>query len=145
MVKEKDLRIMFLLIAFFVLIIDQASKILVNKFTPYWNFGIFTIHLTKNTGAGFGILQGWTFILGLVSLLAAFLVIFYYNKIQKKKIPQALFALFLGGVIGNMIDRLFRGYVIDFIDFSFWPSFNVADACITIAVIGMVVYFWKRT
>ena len=60
------------------------------------------------------------------------------------KYAQYLFALFLGGVIGNLIDRAFRGYVIDFISFKFWPAFNIADACISIAVIGLIIYFWKK-
>ena len=46
--------------------------------------------------------------------------------------------------MGNLLDRLFRGSVIDFIDLQFWPVFNVADAAITVAVVGLVIYYWKE-
>ncbi|MEK6846425.1 MAG: signal peptidase II [Nanoarchaeota archaeon] len=55
-----------------------------------------------------------------------------------------LWALFLGGALGNLMDRWLRGFVIDFIDLKFWPVFNVADAAITVSVIGLVIYYWKR-
>ena len=100
--------------------------------------------MIKNMGAGFGILQGKTFFLGIVSLVVAVTIISYYPRIPKEKIPQILFALFLGGVIGNLIDRFLRGYVIDFINFSFWPAFNIADSALTISVVGLVWYYWKK-
>ena len=102
------------------------------------------IVLIKNTGAGFGILKNQTFFLGIISLIVAVTLIVYYKKIPKEKISQILFALFLGGVIGNLIDRFFRGYVIDFISFSFWPAFNIADSALTIAVIGLVILYIKE-
>ena len=80
----------------------------------------------------------------LISLIVAAGVVLYYKKIPKNKWEQVLFALFLGGVIGNLIDRLFRKFVIDFLDFSFWPAFNIADACITVSVIGLIVYYMKK-
>ena len=52
--------------------------------------------------------------------------------------------LFLGGVVGNMFDRLIRGRVVDFIDFTYWPAFNVADAALTVSAIGLVIYFWNE-
>ena len=144
MVKKKDFLNLFVLVTSIVVVVDQVLKFLVNKFTPDWNLGFLTIHVSKNTGAGFGILRGWSFVLGLISLLVAFLVIYYYKRIPRERIVQVLSALFLGGVIGNMIDRLFRSHVIDFIDFSFWPSFNIADACISIAIVGLVWWSWKK-
>jgi signal peptidase II len=80
----------------------------------------------------------------LISLLVASGIIYYYAKIPSKPWPQVLWALFLGGVLGNLIDRLFRGYVIDFIDLGFWPAFNVADASITVSVIGLIIWYWKN-
>ncbi len=133
----------FGLITSVVVVVDQILKYLVNVLQPGFTLGTLRFHLVHNTGAGFGILQGQTIWLALISLLVAFGIIYYYKKIPPQKIPQVLFALFLGGVIGNLIDRLFRGYVIDFIDFSFWPAFNIADACITISVIGLIIYFQK--
>ncbi len=50
----------------------------------------------------------------------------------------------LGGTIGNLIDRAFYSYVIDFLDFRIWPIFNFADSFVTIGVIGLIIYFWKN-
>ncbi len=134
----------FSLIALLVVIFDQFTKYLILKNNLKLDLKIFEITLIKNTGAGFGILQDQTFLLGIVSLLVALLVIIYYQKIPKDTFSQLLFALFLGGVIGNLIDRLLRGYVIDFINFGFWPAFNLADAVLTISVIGLMVYYWRK-
>ena len=120
------------------------SKFLVFKFKPNWDLAILKIQFIQNTGAGFGILKGQTFLLGIVSLIVALAVIFYYKKIPKEKLSQILFAGFLGGVIGNLIDRFFRKFVIDFINFGFWPAFNIADACISVSVIGLIIVFWKK-
>ena len=136
--------LLFSLITFLVVVLDQLTKYLIFKFEPYFGYRYLKITLIKNTGAGFGILQNQTLFLGIISLIVAVVLIAYYKKIPKEKISQILFALFLGGVIGNLIDRFLRGYVIDFINFNFWPAFNVADSALTIAVIGLVLYYIKE-
>ncbi len=123
-----------------VLILDQAVKFMISWKQPSAPF----ISYVQNTGAGFGILQGRTAWLALVSLVVAIAVMFYYPKLPKDKAPQILWGLFLGGVLGNLTDRVFRGFVIDFIDLGFWPAFNVADAALTISVIGLVWWYWKK-
>lgn len=132
------------MVAFLTVIADQITKYLIFSFQPNLNLGILTIHLVKNTGAGFGILQGQNFWLALISVVVVIVLIFNYKRIPEKKTGQILFALLLGGIVGNLIDRIVRGYVIDFIDFQFWPAFNVADMAITISVIGLMVYYWKK-
>lgn len=146
MVKKEGLKgkIFFGSLVLLVVILDQLSKYLIARFNPHYNLKILTLHLVQNTGAGFGILPGQTFWLGLVSALVAGIILFYYQKIPKHKFPQIFFALFLGGILGNLIDRLFRGVVVDFIDFSFWPAFNLADSFITISVLALIIYFWKK-
>jgi len=141
--KDKFLPI-FILLTLSIVFFDQLFKFLIYQFQPQWNLSILKIHFIQNTGAGFGILQNQSFWLGLISLVVAIVIIISYTKIPKERVPQLLFALFLGGVLGNMIDRLFRKFVIDFVDFSFWPAFNLADSCVTIAVIGLICYFWKE-
>ncbi|MBT6774480.1 signal peptidase II [Candidatus Woesearchaeota archaeon] len=136
--------ILFSLITILIVAFDQLTKYLILKFNPYFGYKHIKIILIKNTGAGFGILKNQTFFLGIISLIVAVTLIVYYKKIPKEKISQILFALFLGGVIGNLIDRFFRGYVIDFISFSFWPAFNIADSALTIAVIGLVILYIKE-
>ena len=140
----KVLKVLLWMTTLVVLILDQLSKYVVSVTAPNLNWFVVTIHLIQNTGAGFGIFQNQTLWLGLLSLIVALGVILNYRKIPVEKVPLLLWGLFLGGVIGNMLDRLFRGYVIDFIDLGFWPAFNVADAAITIAVLGLLVYYWKK-
>jgi signal peptidase II len=133
----------FLTLALIVMILDQLSKLLVLNLNPKIDLGILQLHLVKNTGAGFGILQGHSLILGVLSLIVAGTVIIFYRKIPAERKMQILGALFLGGVLGNMIDRLFRGFVVDFIDLNFWPAFNLADSFLTVSVIWLIIELWR--
>ncbi len=134
----------FILAALGTLILDQLLKYLVAFLQPPVTFSFLSLHLVQNTGAGFGLFKDHTTWLAIISLIVALAVIYYYPKLPKEKSPQFLWGLFLGGVVGNLVDRILRGYVIDFIDVGFWPAFNVADAAITVAVIGLIVWEWKR-
>ena len=142
--KKYNSEVLFSSVALLVILLDQLTKHLMEVFKPMFNLGFLTFEYIQNTGAGFGILKGNTSILTIISLIAALAVIIGYRKIPKGKIPQILFAVFLGGVLGNFIDRLLRHYVIDFINPGFWPAFNVADMAISITVIGLIIYFWKE-
>ena len=134
----------FIITATLIVLIDQLTKYLIHTFSSKYQLLFIKIHLITNTGAGFGILAGKTWLLAIISLLVFIGIILYYKEIPKEKLPQLLFSLLLGGVAGNMIDRFFRGYVIDFIDLSFWPVFNIADTAITLSVIGIIYYYWKK-
>lgn len=123
-----------------VILADQVSKAVIISLQPTLSW----LHVVKNTGAGFGILQGYTLWLGILSLAIALAVVFNYHKLPSERIPQLLWGLFLGGVLGNFIDRALRGFVIDFIDLRFWPAFNVADSALTISVIGLIWWYWKK-
>ena len=144
MVEQKKYVWLVVLIGFLTVVVDQILKYLVLTREPQWLGSFVSIHLIKNTGAGFGILANNSLVLGFVSLVVAVILIVLYPKVDRKILPQVCFALFFAGTVGNMIDRFLRQFVIDFIDFSFWPAFNVADAAISIAVIGLVVYYWKK-
>ncbi|MBI2669153.1 signal peptidase II [Candidatus Woesearchaeota archaeon] len=136
---------LFWLIAVGVVLLDQLTKYLAAVTDSALDLTLLQIHLVKNTGAGFGILQNYTGVLTIISLLVAIIVIYHHTKLAAdKKILFVLWGIFLGGVIGNLIDRLFLGYVIDFIDFGFWPAFNVADTAITLSVIGIILISWKK-
>jgi len=130
--------------ALLVVLLDQLIKQLIFVSNPYLNLKIITFHLVQNTGAGFGILPNQAFLLGLVSLAAALLVLFSYKKIEKSYFPQIFWGIFLGGIIGNLIDRLFRTFVIDYLDLGWWPAFNLADAVITISLISLVLWYWRK-
>lgn len=104
------------------------------------------LHMTMvhNTGIAFGFFKdyGVTFIV--IPIVAIFLLAFniYYYRQNNEALSRAYivaFSLILGGAIGNLIDRIVYGYVIDFIDFRIWPVFNIADSAITIGAI-LVTY-----
>jgi len=123
-----------------IILLDQLTKYILELEKP--SSGI--ISYTQNTGAGFGILPGQTIILGVISTVVAILIIAYYPKIPSERFPLWCWGMFLGGVIGNLIDRLVRGYVVDFINIGFWPAFNIADSAITIGAMGLLIYYWKK-
>ncbi len=142
--RKYKFEVVFGVVALLIIGLDQLLKYIILVSNPTLSLNFLTIHLVQNTGAGFGILKNQTLLLGIISLCVALAVLFNYKKIHKEYLPQVLWGIFLGGVIGNLIDRLFRKAVIDFIDFGFWPAFNVADAAITVSVIGLVIYYFKK-
>lgn len=91
----------------------------------------------RNTGAAFGILPGFGGLLALAALIgvAVFAVIVLRRP---PAVAGAGAALVLGGAVGNLADRIVRGSVVDFVDFRYWPAFNVADSAVTIGAILLV-------
>ncbi len=138
----------FFITAFVVIIIDQVTKFFASKITaPIQVIGTFLeLDLVHNTGAGFGILQGWRWPLILIALIIIGVIIWQSRRYKDDLMTYIFLGLVLGGAIGNLIDRIYVGYVIDFISFSFWPAFNAADSAITIGVIGLILAGrpWKR-
>ncbi len=117
-----------LTMAVLAVILDQLSKFI---FKNYFSF-------TKNYGAAFGLLQGYKWLFVIVALIVVVLIFRYKNKLDKFAL-----GLLLGGTIGNLIDRLVYGYVIDFIDLGFWPSFNLADSFSVIAAFILIYKHWN--
>ena len=100
---------------------------------------IFHITLVTNKGAAFGILQGKTDLLIFIGI--AFVVIFCLiarNDIKKSLTLAIAFGLILGGAASNLYDRIFLGFVVDYLDFRIWPVFNLSDTCICIGV-GLII------
>ncbi|MBU3959003.1 MAG: signal peptidase II [Candidatus Omnitrophica bacterium] len=130
-----------------VLFLDQLSKFLatkkliLNKSLPVLK-GIFHLTLVHNRGAAFGILKDQIPLFIFISLFAVALAVFKLNKSRYKKfsIYNVSLSLILAGALGNLIDRLFLGYVVDFLDFRIWPVFNIADSAITI---GAILLGWS--
>lgn len=100
--------------------------------------------LTRNPGAAFSSFAGGGTVLAVIAVIAAVAIALYLPKVELS-IDRLALALIMGGALGNVADRMFRGdgfldgAVIDFIDLSFWPTFNVADSAISIGVVVMVV------
>jgi len=92
----------------------------------------------------FGLMQGQNAILIWLTVIFIGAVLYYYDKIPDKKAAIVLVALLLGGAAGNLIDRVMLGFVRDFIAFTFWPAFNIADAAITVGGIGIVIYLCQK-
>jgi signal peptidase II len=101
------------------------------------------LHLTYilNPGAAFGILENQRFFFILIAVILIFAIVYFYSKIIKlNKLFQLGIAMLFSGAIGNMIDRIFIGKVIDYIDFRIWPIFNLADIAI---VCGCIIIIYE--
>lgn len=144
---------LLIFIALVILIIDQLSKLIVlNKFllgesVPVIK-GIFHLSLVFNKGVAFGMFSQTThsiFIwLSYISVLIIVFILYFGKKFStQKKTTQISLSLILAGAIGNLIDRIRFGYVIDFLDFRIWPVFNVADAAITIGTLSLILQIFK--
>lgn len=138
------------IISFTIVLIDRIIKIIVENFLKLGvrnsvikNF--FYLTYVKNEGAAFSIFNGKTIFLILLSFVALYLV---YNFIKKedniKKINIIAYGIFIGGIIGNLIDRLLYGYVIDYLDFQFlgnrFAIFNFADSTIVVGAILLLIF-----
>lgn len=146
--KNKKALFIFL-ITLFIVLLDKLLKYIISEYMlPSKSIPIIQniLHITyiQNTGAGFGILKGQNIFLIFVSLVIIGIILFYFDRVVKEKPIHIPIALVLGGAIGNLVDRIFLGYVIDFIDFRIWPAFNIADSCITIGALWLIVYLWKK-
>src|SRR3989338_7941662 len=136
--------------ALIIIIIDQVAKFLIKtNFQLNQTLPIIDniLHLTyiHNFGAGFGILQHQKYFLIFISIIVIGFIFYYLDRIRNnERLLQMLVGFVLGGTIGNLTDRIINGYVIDFLDFRIWPIFNFADSFVTIGVIGLIVYFWKK-
>lgn len=132
-------------ISLLLIVIDQIVKILViNKMALQQSIivinNFFNITYVRNTGAAWSILSGNVLLLIMISVLA--LVTIYYYLIKDKdlnKIDIVSYSMLIGGIIGNLIDRIVHGYVIDYLDFRIFnynfPIFNIADTLIVISII----------
>ena len=136
--------------ALIIVLIDQITKFLIKA-----NFqlgqslplikNIFHLTYIHNFGAGFGILQQKEWILVFISIIVIGAIFYYFDRIKDKEIfLQILVGFILGGTTGNLIDRVVYGFVVDFLDFRIWPVFNFADSFVTIGVIGLIIYLWKK-
>ena len=133
-----------------IVALDQASKAIVDRTMPLYHSipvidSLFSLTYIRNTGAAFGVLARSgelfrrTFLIGFSIAAIGFIVLMLRRLPQDEKLLTAALGFILGGAIGNLIDRLLYGEVIDFLDFYWadhhWPAFNVADSFITIGVL----------
>ncbi len=136
-----------MILTIILVIIDQLSKILISKGDVQITLikNLLNITYVENRGMVFGVAQGSVYIMGAVSFVVCIALIAYIVKLKKdrQKVENSIYMILAGG-IGNMIDRLFRGYVIDFIDTPFIATFNLADSFVVIGVILLSITYIYR-
>ncbi|MBT0571592.1 lipoprotein signal peptidase [Curvibacter sp. CHRR-16] len=141
----------WLLLSAVVIVLDQFTKVLI---LGYYQLGgstrvtdFFNVVRVHNHGAAFSMLadqSGWQrWFFTVLGLAAAGLIVWLLRAHAGQKLFSAALALILGGALGNVIDRLLHGYVVDFLDFHWrgmhFPAFNLADSAITLGAICLIV------
>ena len=131
------------------LIVDQAIKFLVeSKMVLHESIivldNFFSITLVHNLGAAFSILNGNKILLISVGVVAVLLLVMYINSCKSlNDVDVFIYSLLLGGILGNLLDRILKGYVVDYLSFNFgnyyFPIFNFADICIVVSVLFMIL------
>lgn len=149
----------YLALSLTLVALDQISKFLIDRgIALYENVtvipGFFNLTHIHNSGAIFGIFSRnpsrlTSILLPVLSLAALALVIYYFLKTPpSEKLMKISLTLILAGALGNQIDRFLRGYVIDFLDVYIknwhWPTFNVADSCISCGAVLLILTFIFR-
>ncbi len=146
-----------LLVAGIIVALDQWSKTLVRAILPKFEFvpvlgSFFGWQHVDNFGASFGLFQDARLVLTIVAVVVTLAILVYVRYVPRDLIMmRVLLGLMVGGALGNLIDRVARGYVTDFIVLRIpnvyaWPNFNVADAAIVSGTILLAIYIiWEDT
>lgn len=146
-------KLKYFVLAIIIIAVDLYTKYYANTHLefaqPYEITNFFNLTLLYNHGAAFSFLSNdqtsWQLIMfACISMIAALVLTYLIIKQPiTAKLNLFCFAMILGGALGNFYDRAFRGFVVDFLDFHLgsyhWPAFNIADACITTAVVLLVL------
>lgn len=134
-------------------IIDFISKVLIDNYfeLSIHNFIIkdfFSITKVYNNGASWNMFSGHQLFLITISIVVLIFLFYYNSKFKENKRNVLAFSLIYGGIVGNLFDRIFNGYVIDFLDFYIfdydYPVFNLADTWIVIGTILIIIAIYKR-
>ncbi|MQL52944.1 signal peptidase II [Desulfofundulus thermobenzoicus] len=139
----------FWVTALAALVVDQVSKELIQRWMwegesiaviPH----VFHITYIRNPGAAFGLFPHRTgFFVAVTLLVAAAVVVAHLRLSPARHLMRISLGLVLGGAVGNLIDRLRFGLVVDFLDFRIWPVFNLADTAIVIGAFLLVLAVWR--
>lgn len=136
-----------------IIIIDQITKILVRRnlaigewWSPWeWLEPYARIVNWKNTGAAFGILPNFGDFITILAIVVAIAIVYYFPRVPREDWTLRLaMGLEFGGAVGNLFDRLTIGWVTDFISIWRFPVFNIADLCITLGVIVLLLGVWSQ-
>ncbi len=150
MINKIKTKLYFFSLSIFVILIDQFSKYLMfNNYKIFINkdFLLFRLDFVKNYGAAFNIFSGSRLFLSFISVVFSIFLIYLILRRNNLKILELYsYSFILGGTIGNGIDRLLRGFVIDFINLNIinFPVFNIADISINIGFIILLYNIFKN-
>ena len=143
-------KLYFLSLSIIIILIDQFTKYLVShnyKILINRNFLLFKLDFVKNYGAAFNILSGSRIFLSLISIIFSILLIYLiFRKYTLNSFDLYAYSFILGGTIGNGIDRIYKGFVVDFINLNIinFPVFNIADISINIGFIILLYNIFKN-
>jgi len=150
MINKIQTKLYFLSLSIFIVLIDQFTKYLIfynKKLFINKDFLLFKLDFVKNYGAAFNIFSGSRVFLSIISIIFSILLIYLILRKNKfNAIDLYSYSFILGGTIGNGIDRILRGYVIDFINLNTinFPVFNIADISINIGFIFLLYNIFKN-
>ena len=150
MIYKIQTKIYFLSLSIFIVLIDQFSKYLMfynKKLFINKDFLLFKLDFVKNYGAAFNLFSGSRIFLSLISILFSILLIYLIlRKNTLNSYDLISYSFILGGTIGNGIDRINKGFVVDFINLNIinFPVFNIADISINIGFIFLLYNFFKN-
>ena len=151
MKSNRKAYVWLVIITVLILALDQWTKWLVRSnlalgevWSPFeWLTPYARIVHWYNTGVAFGMFQGMGWVFAILSMIISIFIIIFYGKVPARDWPlRVALILQLGGALGNLIDRLTVGHVTDFISLGNFAVFNVADSCITVGVVVMILGFW---
>jgi signal peptidase II len=140
---------LFVVVALGVFVLDRVTKALVVASVPYGTEvplvdRVVAIANVHNSGAAFGVLPAGATIFLIASIVVAIGLVIYVVRSPGNVWTDSVLGLIMGGTLGNGYDRIVHGTVTDFINFHFWPVFNVADSAISIGVAALVVGYLVR-
>jgi len=150
MINKMQTKLYFLSLSIFIVLIDQFTKYLIfynKKLFSDKDFLLFKLDYVKNYGAAFNIFSGSRIFLSLISILFSILLIYLiFSRNTLNSFDLYSYSLILGGSIGNGIDRICRGFVVDFINLNIinFPVFNIADISINIGFIFLLYNIFKN-
>ena len=150
MINKIQTKLYFFSLSLFIVLIDQFTKYLIfynKKIFINKDFHVFRLDLVKNYGAAFNIFSGSRIFLSLISVFFSILLIYLiFRKNSLNSFDLYSYSFILGGTIGNGIDRIYRGFVVDFINLNIinFPVFNIADISINIGFIILLYNIFKN-
>ena len=150
MINKNQTKLYFISCSIFIIILDQFTKYLMfhnKKLFINKDFLLFKLDFVKNYGAAFNIFSGSRIFLSLISILFSIILIYLiFRKNTLNSFDLYSYSFILGGTFGNGIDRIYRGFVIDFINLNIinFPVFNIADISINIGFIFLLYNIFKN-